>query len=251
MTEPRSLTPDEQMMFESINQTVTSQGKSPLTVAQFIDIYLKSPEEQDAYEEEMDAFYTQVRHNGPRGAIPNAKVTSSLLFEMSNYYRDFLLKNGIAKLFSWVDQNNHQYLLMTSWLNEYADMDSPAGRELEDDFLRYIVQKYDAKCYSRTSMWAQEGGLIEVGVLAVEKDSPTATMLYAPAQFAEPESGDTQRKIASIGEYKASSGDRDKLALGWLFNDKKIEDKKIAALEVLLKEMEPRMVNRPLPIPEK
>lgn len=175
-------------------------------------------------------------------------ITSSLLFEMSVYYRDFLLKNGIAKIFSWVDQNNQQYLLMTSWLNEYADMDSPAGRELEGDFLRYLVQKYDAKCYSRTSMWASENGKIEVGVLAVEKDSPNATMLYAPAKFAQPKPSDTQRMIESIGEYKATSGDRDKLALGWLYNDTKLDEKKIPALEVLFKEMEPRMVNRPLPI---
>ena len=30
------------------------------------------------------------------------KVTSALLFEMSNIYRDFLLKHGIDKIFFWV-----------------------------------------------------------------------------------------------------------------------------------------------------
>lgn len=68
MTQERKLTDTEQMMFESINQTVISQGKTPLTVAQFIDIYLKSPEEQSKHEDDFDEFYTQVRHNGPRGA---------------------------------------------------------------------------------------------------------------------------------------------------------------------------------------
>jgi hypothetical protein len=159
----------------------------------------------------------------------------NLAVELSSYYRNLALGHGVVpKVFTLVNGVGDQYLFFIDDLH----MD----KDVENQFLAYIVQEHEAVCYARGTLVIldQSQQLIEFAVIDQDDDES----IVCSAQLTR----DIDDKPVGLSEFEKALAPKRTIFFSGLFEPIQLSEDKAEEFQSLWEEMKPKILHRTMGI---
>ena len=162
-----------------------------------------------------------------------SKSFDFLLSDTPEVYKTLILNYQFVPKVFWFCNDSEQFCFINKW-------DDVIKGELEYDFMKFLLNKYNANCFARGSLWVNEKEEQEIVLTFVDRDSDIGTDMIAKV------SRDSENKVNSLSEYKVYSSGKSEILFGGLFNELILDETQLTTLETLYEEIKPRLGVRDL-----
>ena len=157
--------------------------------------------------------------------------SENLAIEIASYYRNLALGHGvIPKVFTLVNGDGDQYLFFID--------DLRMEKEVEDQFLAYIVQAHDAVSYARGTLVIVQKNEQFIEFAVVDKDDEQAIVCSAEL------TRNIDDKPIGLTEFEKTMVKRESIVFGRLYEPIELSEAKIEDFESLWEEMKPKILHR-------
>ncbi len=162
-----------------------------------------------------------------------SKSFDFLLIDTPDFYKTLCLDyQFVPKVFVFCN-DSEQFFFMNKW-------DDVIKGELEYDFMKFLLRKYNANCFARGSLWVNENEEQEIVLTLIDKNSDIGTDMIAKV------TRDSENKVESLSDYKVYKSNKKDMLFGGLFDDLNINESQFNTLETLYEEIRPKLGVRSL-----
>lgn len=133
------------------------------------------------------------------------KYFDFLVVNFTELYKNKTLEDKfVSKIFTFVNEK-HQYI----FINQYDEIKG----ELESDFYRFLVKKYNANCYSRGALFVNEKEEQTIILVFIDKTDEIGIEMVGKIHR------NKDNEINGVDEFKSYKSKKKDMIFGWLFDE--------------------------------
>lgn len=153
-----------------------------------------------------------------------------LLIDTPQLYKKMILEKQFVPKFLTFSNEEHQYFFVNEW--------DQIKNDLESDFMKFLLKKHKANCYSKGYLWINEKEEQNISLIFVDKNSDSGCEMTARVMR------DDENKVVDIAEYKTHKGTKEDMIYGWLFKEEEFTSSQLKILKNLYDEINSKIIIR-------